>query len=391
MALIVLDNYNQKRKVMKSTSIVLITVLGAFFSGCGSESEVSSKVVLGESLYHDTTLSANKTMSCSTCHSLDEGFIDPRTTSKTLGASLGDDQTSIADRNAPTIGYAFFSPNFHFDTDEGLFIGGQFLDGRSIDLKEQAKEPFLNSIEMGMPDISSVLARVKENSSYVSQFQALYGRDIFEDETKAYNALADAIAEFEKSSEFASFDSKYDRYLAGEYTLSPEEERGLALFVDEDAGGAMCSACHPAVSVDNKPLFTDFSYDNLGVPINHTLRTENGKTADKDVGLFGNPAVNDTGLQGAFKVSSLRNIAVTGPYMHNGLFKDLKTVVHFYNTRDLGGAVNPETNSTWETGEFHADRNTAELGNLGLSDRDEDDIVAFLKTLTDKRYEHLIH
>jgi cytochrome c peroxidase len=374
------------------STFILGTVIGISLVGCGDgESSASAlKVALGESLYHDTSLSLNKTMSCATCHTLNEGLIDPRSTSKTLGASLGDDGTSIGDRNAPTAGYASFSPDFHFDTGEGLFIGGQFLDGRSSDLKEQAKGPFLNPIEMGMPSISSVLERVRENASYISQFQTLYGSDIFDDETKAYDALADAIAAFEKSGEFAVFDSKYDRFLAGSYTLSAEEARGLALFVDENPGGAMCSACHPAVSADNKPLFTDFSYDNLGVPVNHALRTANGQAGNADLGLFANPEVNDTDLRGAFKVSSLRNIAVTGPYMHNGLFKDLKTVVHFYNTRDLGGAINPETNATWETGEFHALRNVDELGNLGLSDQDEDDIVAFLKTLTDQRYEHLI-
>jgi len=379
---------------MKYKSLLLSITLASLLIGCGSDDNqglgvIPNKEALGDSLYHDTSLSANQTMSCATCHSLEEGLIDPRTTSKNLGASLGDDGTSIGDRNAPTAGYASFSPDFHFDAAEGLFIGGQFLDGRALDLKTQAKGPFLNPIEMGMPDIASVLARVQENASYVSQFKAIYGTDIFDDEVKAYNALADAISVFERSQAFAAFDSKYDRFLAGEYTLSAAEARGLVLFVDEGPGGAMCSACHPAVANDSKPLFTDFSYDNLGVPINNALRTANGQTGINDVGLYGNIDVNDTDLQGSFKVSSLRNIAVTGPYMHNGLFKDLKTVVHFYNTRDSGG-INPETNSTWETGEFHALRNVDELGNLGLSDAQEDDIVAFLKLLTDKKYEHLI-
>ncbi len=376
---------------MKFKRIVSYSVMGMAFLGCGGDNNLESvsKVSLGERLYHDSALSANKTMSCATCHSLDNALIDPRTTSKTLGASLGDDGVSIGDRNAPTAGYASFSPEFHYDEEEGLFIGGQFLDGRSATLKEQAKGPFLNPIEMGMPTVASVIARVKENSAYVFAFEGLYGSDIFDDDTAAYDALADAIARFEQSDSFSRFDSKYDRYLKGEYTLTQTEARGLALFTDENPGGAMCSACHPAVTEDNKPLFTDFSYDNLGVPVNHDLRTANGQSGVKDVGLYGNPAVQDSDLQGAFKVSSLRNIAVTAPYMHNGVFKDLKTVVHFYNTRDTGG-VNPETNTTWEEGEFHALRNTDELGALGLSEQDEEAIVAFLKTLTDERYEHLI-
>lgn len=100
--------------------------------------------------------------------------------------------------------------------------------------------------------------------------------------------------------------------------------------------------------------------------------------------------MNDPGLKGAFRVSSLRNIAVTAPYMHNGVFKNLETVVHFYNTRDVQGALNPETQAPWEPAEVDSTKNVEELGNLGLSSDEENSIVAFLKTLTDERYEHLI-
>jgi len=380
---------------MKYQSLITLSAIAIAFIGCGSDdsdgsSSDISKVSLGESLFHDTSLSVNESMSCATCHALDEGFIDPRTTSKTLGASLGDDDTSIGDRNAPTAGYASFAPDFHFDAAEGLFIGGQFLDGRATDLKEQAKGPFLNPLEMGMPDEASVIAKVQENADYVAQFKTLYGENIFDDTTAAYDALADSIAEFEKSSEFATFDSKYDKFLAGTYTLTTEEARGMDVFTNENlgtAGAGACTLCHPIAG--EKALMTDFSYDNLGVPVNSDLRTANGQAGNLDVGLFGNAAVSDVDLKGAFKVSSLRNVAVTGPYMHNGKFKELKTVVHFYNTRDIGG-INPETGSAWENGEFHAGRNTDELGDLGLTATEEDDLVAFIKTFTDERYEHLI-
>lgn len=377
---------------MKYNNMILTTIVGLSLIACSEDNGADelTKLSLGNRLYHDTELSANRSMSCATCHSLDTAMIDPRETSMSLGASLGDDGVSIGDRNAPTAAYASFSPAFHFDEIEGLFIGGQFLDGRAGTLKEQAKGPFINPIEMGMPDIASVILRIKENSEYIRSFKTLYGNDVFESDENAYDALVDAISIFEQSESFNTFDSKYDRFLRGEYILSEAEARGLALFNNEEAGGAMCSACHPAVAQDDKPLFTDFSYDNLGVPVNHVLRTANGQAGNKDIGLYGNPAVDDVTLQGAFKVASLRNIAVTGPYMHNGLFKDLKTVVHFYNTRDVPGAINPETGAGWEEGEFHALRNTEELGNLGLSDQEEDDIVAFLKLLTDERYEHLI-
>jgi cytochrome c peroxidase len=359
-------------------------------TGCGGESSSSesfgnSQIALGEKLYHDTNLSNNRTMSCATCHVIDSAFVDPRPTNLSLGASLGDDGVSIGDRNAPTSAYAKFIPKFHFDENEGLYIGGQFLDGRATDLTTQAKGPFLNPVEMNMPDEASVIARVKENADYVQAFKEIYGDDIFNDTQKAYEALADSIAKFEKSDTFSPFSSKYDKALKGEAVLTEQEKRGLALF----NGKAECAACHP--SDGTHAQFTDFSYDNLGVPVNHALRDANGKGSDFiDNGLYNNPHVNDESLKGAFRVSTLRNIAVTGPYMHNGVFKDLATVVHFYNTRDVEGAINPETGEVWEKGEIDINKNTAELGNLGLSAEEEADLVAFLMTLTDEEYEHLI-
>ena len=373
---------------MKHRTLITTTLASLLLIGCGStdtEGFGYDQIALGEQLFHDTTLSQNKTMSCATCHVIDAAMVDPRETATSLGASLGDDGFSISDRSAPTAAYASFSPEFHYDKNEGLFIGGQFLDGRAATLTEQAKGPFLNPVEMNMPDAASVITRVKENSSYVSAFKSLYGEDIFDDTARAYEALAQTIAKFEKSKTFSPFDSKYDRAQKGQATLTDAEKRGLDLF----NGKATCSACHPAEG--ENALFTDFSYDNLGVPINHALREANGKGADFiDNGLYDNPMVKDATLKGAFKVSTLRNIAVTGPYMHNGVFKDLKTVIHFYNTRDVAGAINPETGAVWEKGEVDINKNTEELGNLKLSEAEENDLLAFLLTLTDAEYEHLV-
>ena len=375
---------------MKYNTLFATTLSGLLLVGCGGTSSTSenfgeNQVALGEKLYHDTSLSKNKTMSCATCHVIDSAFVDPRPTNLSLGASLGDDLVSIGDRNAPTAAYAAFIPRFHFDAHEGLYIGGQFLDGRATDLTEQAKGPFLNPVEMNMPDEASVIARVLENANYVKAFKEIYGDDIFNDTQKAYEALADTIAKFEKSKTFSPFNSKYDKALKGDEVLTEQEVRGLALF----NGKAECHACHP--SDGPKAHFTDFSYDNLGVPVNHALRSANGKGSDfVDNGLYDNPQVNDKSLKGAFRVSTLRNIAVTGPYMHNGIFSNLATVVHFYNTRDVPGAINPETGSSWEKGEVEVNKNDAELGNLNLTNEEEDDLVAFLKTLTDEQYEHLI-
>lgn len=334
---------------------------------------LSSKIVLGEELFLDENLSFNRTMSCATCHNPNHGFIDNRLNSVFSAVSLGQDNTTFGDRNSPTVAYAAFSPAFSQVGPD--FIGGQFFDGRASDLVEQAKGPFLNAAEMQMPSEESVVLRVMENGSYISAFQDIYGEAVFDNTTTAFNAIADAIASFESSDEVSPFDSKFDIGV-----LTAQEIRGQALF-----RSANCTACHDDRNA--RPLFTDFSYKNIGVPINSAVRALNGQGTDE--GLFSNPAVTDTNQIGRFKVSSLRNIGVTAPYMHNGIFQNLKTVVHFYNTRDVPGAINPETGLGWAVPEIATGVETQDVGNLGLTDAQEDDIVAFLKTLTDRNFESL--
>lgn len=342
------------------------------------------KVTLGEQLFHDESFSFDRTMSCATCHTLNNAGVDPDGDTH-HGGSLGDDGVSIGDRNAPTAMYAKLIPEFHFDTTEELYVGGQFWDGRASDLKEQAKGPFLNPGEMNMPSEAAVIERVQDNVKYIKMFEKIYGPNIFDNTEKAYDALADSIAEFERSAVFVPFNSKYDKSLKGSATLTDQEKRGFDLFNSK----AQCFACH--TSEGQKPEFTDYTYDNIGVPVNTQLREANGLGSDHvDIGLLGNSQVTDEGLKGAFRVSSLRNIAVTGPYMHNGVFKDLATVVHFYNTRDVDGAENPETGLVWKPAEVDETKNTEELGDLRLSPVEEADLVAFLKTLTDQKFEHLI-
>ena len=376
---------------MKLNTLILTALaLTIAITGCEDPSQPDmdnatrnqKKVALGEQLFTAKSLSQGKNMSCATCHDLDHAMIDHRTSAKST--SVSSDSNKVGDRNAPTAAYAMFSPRFHFDSGEGLYIGGQFLDGREPDLQGQAKGPFLNPAEMQMTDEAAVITEVESNITMNSQLKEIYGDDIFNNTIKAYNAVADSIALFEMSPVFAPFDSKYDNYLAGKASLTDLEQEGLKLF----DGKALCSACHPATTDDGShPLFTDYSYDNIGVPYNSDLnetRHMHGQTLPIDNGL--GKTVSDSSLNGAFKVSTLRNIAVTGPYMHNGLFKDLKTVVHFYNTRDVKGAKNPETNTIWEPSEVPQTVNHVELGDLGLSDHEEDAIVAFLETLTDEKF-----
>jgi len=346
-----------------------------------------SKKALGKALYSDKSLSKNRKMSCATCHHKKRAFIDIRKSSIGHMAGFSADKQFIGDRNVPTASYSAQIPPFHSVIKDGekVYIGGQFLDGRAKDLKEQAKGPFLNPIEMQMPSKEAVIERVKENRRYRKAFKRIYGRDIFSDIDASYDALADAIASFEKSRVFSPFNSRYDKFLKGRKRLSKQELRGLALF--SDTTRANCVACHPISG--NRPLLTNFKYNNLGVPINDELRALNGKGETFiDHGLLDNPNVDDVKFDGAFRVSTLRNIAETAPYMHNGIFKELKTVVHFYNTRDVEGAINPETGQPWRDAEVPATVNHTHMGDLGLSDAEEDDIVAFLKTLTDKRYQN---
>lgn len=356
--------------------------------------KIISSTELGKALFFDMNLSKNRTMSCATCHDPEGGFVDQRETEVGKAVSLGDDGQSLGDRNAPTAGYAGFSPKFHKNK-AGKYIGGQFLDGRESDLAGQAGGPPMNPIEMGMPDKKTVSKRLQENPAYVTAFKSLFGDDIFSDDDKTYAAMAKSIAAFEKTEVFAPFDSKYDRSLRGEVKLSNQEELGRVLFFSQQFTN--CNLCHQLRTslIAPKETFSNYEYHNIGVPVNHAVRKVNGVKADHvDQGLLDNPAVSDKKQAGKFKVPTLRNTAITGPYMHNGVFKDLRTVVLFYNKYNSLSPkrqINPETGKKWLSPEVDNTLSTKELETgSALKDRDINALVAFMKTLTDKRYEHLL-
>tara|TARA_R110002049_G_scaffold2743_4_gene21117 strand:- start:57289 stop:58440 length:1152 start_codon:yes stop_codon:yes gene_type:complete len=349
---------------------------------------------IGRALFFDTSLSVNRSQACATCHSPEFAFTDPRNNASGRAVSLGFDGKLMGDRNTPTISYAVFSPEFFLNDDEH-YVGGQFLDGRTHDLIEQAQEPFLNPVEMGMPTKESVVERLQENPAYVSSFKKRFGDDIFENTDQAYRAMAESIAEFEKSEFFSPFDSRYDRYLRGEYEMTDLEELGKTLFFSQQFTN--CNICHQLKRTPHSEgeTFSNYQYHNIGVPVNKAARAVNGVDASYvDQGLSSNPNVNDQRQAGKFKVPTLRNVAVTSPYMHNGVFSDLKTVVLFYNKFNSNNAkrqINPETGKQWEKPEV---AETVALSELekgpALDDRRIDALVAFMKTLTDKRYEHLL-
>ena len=354
-----------------------------------------TQATLGQQLYFDTNLSKDKTQSCATCHNPAHAFIDDRDSGVAGAASLGDDGKSIGDRNAPTAAYAMFSPNFSRQQN-GIYQGGQFHDGRETDLAGQAGGPPTNPGEMAMPDKATTVARIMENKSYVTQFKTLYGDDIFKHSDRAYIAMAESIASFEKTELFSPFDSKYDRHLRGEYKMTPQEDLGMTLFFSQQFTN--CNICHQLNKMpasDKNETFSNYEYHNIGVPINTALRKANGKGADFiDHGLLDNPNMTDPKQDGKFKVPTLRNVAVTAPYMHNGVFKDLKTVVLFYdkyNSKSKKRQINPETQQAWKAPEVAENISLKELETgPALKMKRIDALVAFLETLTDQRYEQLL-
>ncbi|SEW01558.1 Cytochrome c peroxidase [Aliiroseovarius sediminilitoris] len=347
---------------------------------------------LGEALFFDVNLSKNRTQSCATCHDPDYGFVDPRETDAGRAVSLGDDGESLGDRSAPTAAYAKFTPEFE-QLDKKAWRGGMFWDGRAAGLAGQAGGPPLNPIEMGMPDEASVVARLSENADYVTSFISLFGDAIWDDDSATYDAMTQAIASFERTDFFSPFDSKYDRFLRGEAELTDQEELGRVLFFSEQFTN--CNLCHqlrPSPIAEDE-TFTNYEYHNIGTPVNADVRAANG-VEGPDLGLLANPAIDTADAGGRYKVPTLRNVAVTGPYMHNGVFKDLRTVVLFYNkynTLDKDRQINPETGKPWVMPEIPQNLAVTELiHGPALDDKRIDALVAFMKALTDARYEHLL-
>ncbi len=355
--------------------------------------QASAIASFGQRLFLDTNLSRNRTQACATCHDPARAFTDGRAGPLAGAVSLGDDGKSFGDRNTPTISYAALTPVFQRDA-SGQFSGGFFVDGRASTLQRQVTGPLLDPVEMALPDKAAIVSRVAENPGHAASMKALFGEAVFTSTEHAIRAIVDAIAAFQRSEFFAPFDSKYDRYLRGDYTMTTDEELGRALFFSDLTNCAKCHLKHPH-EVSDRETFTNYRYHNIGITINRAARKINGLgSAYRDRGLASNPAVVDMSHNGKFKVPTLRNVAVTGPYMHNGIFKDLHTAVLYYGkftVNSVASATNPETGERWGDPEF-GQTIDFELLRTGqpLDTARARVIVAFLKTLTDARYEHLI-
>lgn len=317
----------------------------ALLAGCGGPSApdgpasadaLSPAAALGRQIFSDQSLSASGRQSCASCH-------DPahaHAQSNTLAAQLGGADGSVQGfRATPSLRYLNATPAFSFDA-EGAPSGGFDRDGRAQSLAEQAQRPFLAPHEMANASKEAMVAHLKL-ASYAAQFRQLFGQSVFDHPEQAFERAAFALQQFQlEDPAFHPFDSKYDKFLAGAVALDGAELRGLALFNNPAKGN--CIACHTSTrSADGKaPLFTDFSFDNLGVPRNASIAATHDP-AYFDLGLCG-PDRSDLAarstLCGAFKVPTLRNVATRKVFFHNGAFSRLEDAIGFYVRRD----TNPE-------------------------------------------------
>jgi cytochrome c peroxidase len=328
--------------------------------------QTPAKIALGERLFNDVRFSATGAVSCATCHAPALAFTDsPLSTSQGVNSLTGT-------RNAPTAVNAAFNKT-------------QFWDGRSPSLEDQALHPFLNPVEMGLPDHEPILEIVRTDPGYVSAFRAVFG---LEPGQATIAEVTQAIAAFERT--LIAGDSPFDRYFFGgdETAMSEAAIRGLALFVNE----GRCVSCH--VIEQDHALFTDHRFHNIGVGINDVqddvpdfvtaFLQAKAEGVDVDVQVLSDPRSSELGRfavtnsfdqLGAFKTSTLRNIAVTAPYMHDGSIATLREVVVHYNNGGVTVAGDPVN-----------DFLSGGIKPLNLTDEQIDDLVAFMEALTSPEF-----
>jgi cytochrome c peroxidase len=398
-----------------------------------------ASVAVGEAIFFDDNLSLRRNQACAVCHGREVGWTGPYLLSNLVGGIYeGSVHGRFGNRRAPSSAYGPFAPVLTWERERG-FVGGSFWDGRATGWKlgdaaaDQAQGPFLNPLEQAMPDGATVVERVC-SADYGERFRDVWGQAACDSPDQGFNAVALSIADFERSPRSSSFSSKFDAHLAGDAVLTAQEQLGLELFT----GRAQCANCHPVHAEPgvSGPLFTDFSYDNLGVPKNsqNPYYLMDSVTIDGEVINPDGRAWIDLGLgalvallaedatwrdqphateplrtlsrpellalaaasRGKHQVPTLRNVdqrptaSFVKAYTHNGYFKTLSGLVHFYNTRDVlprCAKLLPEelalANHCWPAPEVSDNLNTDEMGNLGLSAAEEQAIVAFLATLSD--------
>ena len=384
----------RKHLLLAAAVCAVVTVL--VVAGVSAQGDsLTPKEQLGKDIFFDTNLSANFNQSCATCHGPNAGWTGPDGNINAHGAVYeGSIPGEFGDRKPPSSAYATQSPILHMDR-KGVFTGGNFWDGRATGetlgspAAEQAKGPFLNPVEQALPSPTELVARVCA-ASYGALFTEVWGADACDDVATAYDYIGYSVAAYEASPEVNAFTSKFDTA-----KLSKQEQRGYALF----RGKGKCARCH--IANGQKPLFTDYTFDNLGLPKNpeNPVYVTNPGFVDLGLGgyLLSRPdyAPYAAANMGKHKVPTVRGVDTGSSdfikaYGHNGYFKTLAGIVNFYNTRDIKPECpGPYTEAEaldagcWPAPEVAENVNTAELGNLGLTLDEEAAIVAFLKALSD--------
>jgi cytochrome c peroxidase len=419
-----------RRKLGIVLAGVVLLLAGALAASAAAPASLTPIEELGSSIYFDQSLSINQNQACAACHGATVGWTGPDEPINMHGAVYeGSIPGRFGDRKPPSAAYAAQSPIFHLSRQAGgTFVGGNFWDGRATGEKlgnpaaDQAQGPFLNPKEQALPDSACVVYRVCTAAGYPVPFEAVWGTgacaitwptdiDILcategatvplsdEDRARsntAYDNVALSIAAFEASSEVSAFTAKLDYARLDQAKLTKLEQKGYALF----QGKGQCARCH--VSNGEQALFTDYTYDNLGIPKNpeNPVYVDDPLFVDPGLGGFlatrPDYALYAEANMGKHKVPTLRNVDLrpdpdfVKAYGHNGYFKSLYGIVHFYNTRDIldpcpGDYTEAEALAAncWPVPEVAENMNTKELGNLGLTTAEEEAIVAFLKTLSD--------
>jgi len=305
-----------------------------------------AKVALGERLFHDPALSINGKISCSSCHDVRAGAgEDHRRGSLGVGGQVGS-------RNAPTVWNSGFQSVL-------------FWDGRAASLEDQAKGPPVNPKEMGMPSLDAVAQRVRSNASYREPFAKAFGAD----QPITITQITAAIAAYERT--LITTDTPYDRFVRGDdKALSPAQLRGMELF--QSVG---CILCHSGPNFSAASVFDPPPATQRIFPVYATSQYVNRYNLTGDVGT--NPPGSK---QGVWRVPSLRNVALTAPYFHNGSVDNLAEAVRIMATVQRGKTISNDGDRTivWSK----QNRTISRIDSVALSDRDVDDIVAFLKSLS---------
>jgi len=366
----------------------------------GVDDGLSLAAVAGRVLFNDKSLSVSGKQSCATCHVAARAFTADPATDHGLPVPLGGPDMDLPGfRNTPSLSYVALTPGFFLD--DGTPTGGFFRDGRASSLDIQAQLPFITPFEMANRDAAEVVGRLQQSPTSLEAFVAAYGARALSDPNVALADMGRAIAAYEtEDPDFQPFSSKFDYWQAGQAELTPLELQGLALF--NNPGKGNCTACHPSQrqGYSEHPLFTDFTYDNIGVPRNWNIPANAANPVSPisgvslipympagpgnvpsdaeysyyDMGLCG-PFQTDgidghprpsflsvTTLCGVFKVPSLRNVAITAPYFHNGALNTLRQVVEWYVTRDINNntgnnpapaPAGPEGNPYFSVGTFY--------------------------------------